>query len=148
VSISVGINVLIVDDSMLIRQVIKKVVTQVGIDVDQFLMAGDGQEALKILDEEPVGLVLSDINMPGMNGIEMLTRLRQMEDKQDLPVIMVSTEGGEERVSEAMELGASGYVLKPFTAEGLVAQLKCLGMMPEKHAKDQGEIDLSDPEAF
>ncbi len=143
-----GIKVLIVDDSMLIRQVIKKVIRQVEIEIDAFLMAGDGQEALKILGEQDVDLVLSDINMPGMDGIQMLMQLRQMEDKETLPVIMVSTEGSEERINEAMELGASGYVLKPFTPERLVEQLKPLGLMSEPSERERGDVDLSDPDSF
>lgn len=143
-----SINVLIVDDSMLIRQVVKKVIRQVGLDVEEFFMAGDGQEALDILAEHKVDLVMSDINMPGMDGIQMLTQIRQTKGKGELPVIMVSTEGSEERMNEAMELGASGYVLKPFTPERLVEQLKPLGLIPGSDEAQEEEIDLTDPEAF
>jgi two-component system chemotaxis response regulator CheY len=133
---------------MLIRQVVKKVVRQAGLDVVEFLEAANGQEALDILMKTPVDLVLSDINMPGMDGIEMLMRLRQIERLQELPVIMVTTEGSEERINEAMDLGASGYVLKPFTPERLVEQLGPLGLLAKR---DEGTVpppDFSDPTAF
>jgi two-component system chemotaxis response regulator CheY len=145
---SVSLNILIVDDSMLIRQVVKKVVRQAGLDVAGFLEAANGQEALDILMKTPVDLVLSDINMPGMDGIEMLMRLRQIERLQELPVIMVTTEGSEERINEAMELGASGYVLKPFTPERLVEQLGPLGLLTKPEESLGPPPDFSDPMAF
>ncbi len=143
-----SINVLVVDDSILIRQVIRKVVRQVGIDLGEFLEAGDGQEALGIITQKHVDLVLSDINMPGMDGIEMLMQLRQIESKETLPVIMVSTEGSKERINEALEMGASGYVLKPFTPEKLASQLVALGLMNNENDDAESDIDLSDPSAF
>lgn len=143
-----SMNILIVDDSMLIRQVVKKVIRQVGLDVRNYAEASNGKEALEHLQNQEIDLVLSDINMPEMDGIDMLMHLRQMEKYQDLPVIMVSTEGSEERMNEAMELGASGYVLKPFTPERLADQLRPLGLMPEAGAQPSEEVDLSDPDAF
>ncbi len=133
---------------MLIRQVVKKVVRQAGLDVTGFLEAANGQEALDILMKTHVDLVLSDINMPGMDGIEMLMRLRQIERLQELPVIMVTTEGSEERINEAMDLGASGYVLKPFTPERLVEQLGPLGLLTKREESVEPPPDLSDPSAF
>jgi len=144
----VSLHILIVDDSMLIRQVVKKVVRQAGLDVAGFLEAANGQEALDILMKTPVDLVLSDINMPGMDGIEMLMRLRQIERLQELPVIMVTTEGSEERINEAMDLGASGYVLKPFTPERLVEQLGPLGLLCKREDGVEPPPDFSDPTAF
>ncbi len=146
--LSVSLNILVVDDSMLIRQVVKKVVRQAGLDVGTFIEAANGQEALDILLKTPVDLVLSDINMPGMDGIEMLMRLRQIERLETLPVIMVTTEGSEERINEAMELGASGYVLKPFTPERLVEQLAPLGLLAKRSEHEAPPPDLSDPMAF
>lgn len=142
-----GLNVLIVDDSMLIRQVVRKVLKQVGIIPEVLHEANDGKEALDIVNAHPVDLILSDINMPNMDGLQFLMHLRQMESKQDIPVIMVSTEGSEETMQEALELGANGYVLKPFTAEAMVAQLRPLGLVPEQ-AQPQQEVDLDDPNAF
>lgn len=144
-----GIHVLIADDSMLIRQVVKKVLKQVGIPTDSVMEANDGQEALELIKTQPVDLVLSDINMPNMDGLQMLMHIRQMEasNLQNLPVIMVSTEGSEETMAEAMELGANGYVLKPFTPEALAGQLRPLGLMD---AEEEGmdSFDEDDPTAF
>ncbi len=142
-----GIQVLVVDDSMLIRQVVKKVLKQTGLDVDQFLEAGDGQQALDIIQKEELALVLCDINMPTMDGLEMLMQLRQMDDKNDLPVIMITTEGSKETIQEAMDLGANGYILKPFTPEAVAEQLIPLNLISKDDSKVE-EVDLSDPDAF
>ena len=143
-----GITVLVVDDSMLIRQVVKKVIRQAGIAADRVLEADNGQQALDTLSGQSVDLVLSDINMPGMDGLEMLRRLRQDEAFKDLAVLMVSTEGSEETMQEAINLGANGYCLKPFTPESLAAQLRPLGLMPESGEDSNPDVDLSDPNAF
>jgi two-component system chemotaxis response regulator CheY len=142
----VGINVLIVDDSALIRQVVRKVVKQTGIQPDSFFEAGNGREALDIIAKNRVDLVLSDINMPRMDGLQMLLTLRRMKDKESLPVIVVSTEGSEDTMREAMKLGATGYVLKPFTAEALAEQLRPLGFLTETPSEE--DVDLSAPDAF
>lgn len=141
-----GINVLIVDDSALIRQVVRKVVKQTGIQPDSFFEAGNGREALDIIAKNRVDLVLSDINMPRMDGLQMLLTLRRMKDKESLPVIVVSTEGSEDTMREAMKLGATGYVLKPFTAEALAEQLRPLGFLTETPSEE--DVDLSAPDAF
>jgi len=142
----VGVNVLIVDDSALIRQVLRKVVKQTGIQPDNFFEAGDGRQALDIIAKNQVDLVLSDINMPRMDGLQMLTTLRQMEDKESLPVIVVSTKGSEDTMREAMALGATGCVLKPFTPEALAEQLRPLGFLTETPPEE--DVDLSVPDAF
>ncbi|MFP4382135.1 MAG: response regulator [Candidatus Sumerlaeia bacterium] len=143
-----GINILIVDDSMLIRQVVKKVIKQVGLQPDKTLEANDGKEALAILEQEDVHLVLSDINMPNMDGMQLLMHLRQIDKYRELPVLMVSTEGSEDTMREAMELGANGYVLKPFTPEAMAEQLEPLGLAPETPEGEEQNIDLDDPTAF
>ena len=142
-----GIQVLVVDDSMLIRQVVKKVLKQAGLSVDQFFEAGDGQQALDIIQKEDLQLVLCDINMPTMDGLEMLMQLRQMDDKIDLPVIMITTEGSKDTIQEAMSLGANGYILKPFTSEAVVEQLIPLNLISQDGMAAE-EVDLSDPDAF
>jgi two-component system, chemotaxis family, chemotaxis protein CheY len=141
-----SLNILIVDDSEIIRRVVKKVIKQAGINADMIYEAADGMEALEIIKAQPVDLVLSDINMPRMDGLQMLMHLRQIETKENLPVIVISTEGSEETVREAMELGATGYVLKPFSPEKLVEQLRPLGLVCDPPA--QSEVDLSNPDAF
>jgi two-component system chemotaxis response regulator CheY len=116
-------DVLIVDDSAAIRKILQRVLKQADIPVGQVLEAGDGVEALNILKNQPVGLILSDINMPNMDGIELLAQLKAAETTKNVPVIMVTTEGSQARVMEAVGLGAAGYVRKPFTAEQIKEKL-------------------------
>jgi len=117
------LDVLIVDDSAAIRKILQRVLKQAEIPLGEIYEAGDGVEALATLRKQKVGLVLSDINMPNMDGLEFLTQLRAEPAWQKLPVVMVSTEGTHGKVLEAVERGASGYVRKPFTAEQIKEKL-------------------------
>ncbi|MGH9611324.1 MAG: response regulator, partial [Bryobacteraceae bacterium] len=92
--------------------------------------ASDGVEALKILENTPVSLLLSDINMPNMDGLQLLTNLRSHPNWKQLSVIMISTEGGQAKVLEAVQLGAKGYVRKPFTAEQIKEKVLASLKMP------------------
>jgi two-component system chemotaxis response regulator CheY len=94
-------NVLIVDDSSSMRAVIKKIIKVSGFNVGYFLEAGDGEEALKVLENEWVDLVLSDINMPNMNGLELISRMSENEMLRSIPVVMVTTEASDEKVSKS-----------------------------------------------
>jgi two-component system chemotaxis response regulator CheY len=85
--------------------------------------AGDGQEALEVLKSKRVDLVLSDINMPKMDGIQLLAAIRGTPQWSAVPVVMITTEGGETKVGEAVRLGAAGYVRKPFTADQIKEKL-------------------------
>ena len=117
------LDVLIVDDSAAIRKILHRVLRQAEIPIGMVYEAGDGLEALESLKKQTVGLILSDINMPNMDGLEFLTKVRAERAWQGLPVVMVSTEGTHAKVLEAVERGASGYVRKPFTAEQIKAKL-------------------------
>jgi two-component system, chemotaxis family, chemotaxis protein CheY len=117
------LDVLIVDDSAAIRKILQRVLKQAEIPLGEIYEAGDGVEALAALRKQKVGLVLSDINMPNMDGLEFLTQLRAEPAWQKLPVVMVSTEGTHAKVLEAVERGASGYVRKPFTADQIKEKL-------------------------
>jgi two-component system chemotaxis response regulator CheY len=121
------LDVLIVDDSAAIRKILQRVLKQAEIPFGAVYEAGDGVEALEVLKNQQVGLVLSDINMPNMDGLEFLTRVRAEPSWEKLPVVMVSTEGAHAKVMEAVERGASGYVRKPFTAEQIKEKL--LGLL-------------------
>ena len=110
-------NILIIDDSHAMRQVIKKIIGMSGFKMDQCYEAGHGLEALSVLSDHWVDVILSDINMPQMNGLEFLNRLRGHELFQHIPVIMISTEGSTERIQEAFDLGARGFIKKPFLPE-------------------------------
>ena len=117
------LDVLIVDDSAAIRKILQRVLRQAEIPIGTVYEAGDGVEALEALKKQTVGLILSDINMPNMDGLEFLTKVRAEQAWQNLPIVMVSTEGTHAKVLEAVERGASGYVRKPFTAEQIKEKL-------------------------
>ncbi|HWZ29908.1 MAG TPA: response regulator [Bryobacteraceae bacterium] len=111
------LNVLVVDDSAAIRKILVRVLAQTDLPIGQIYEAGDGMEALKKLESNSVGLVLADINMPNMDGLQLLNRLQASAQWKDVPVIMITTEGNPAKVLEAVQLGARGYVRKPFTVE-------------------------------
>ena len=117
------LDVLIVDDSAAIRKILQRVLRQADVPIGSVFEAGDGIEALATLRKEKIGLVLSDINMPNMDGLEFLTKVKAEGTWNDLPIIMVSTEGSQNKVLEAVERGAAGYVRKPFTAEQIKEKL-------------------------
>lgn len=108
-------NVLIVDDSAAMRKILRRVLGQAEAPVSQAFEATDGVEALEVLKTQNIGLILSDINMPNMDGLELLSRVRAEEEWRDVPFVMITTEGSDRKVVEAMQLGASAYVRKPFT---------------------------------
>ena len=116
-------DVLVVDDSAAIRKILQRVLRQTGMAIGQIHEAGDGHEALAVMAEHPVNLVLSDINMPKMDGLQLLASLKGSAAWRTIPVVMITTEGGEAKVSEAVRLGAAGYVRKPFTADQIKEKL-------------------------
>lgn len=116
-------EVLVVDDSAAIRKILQRVLRQTGMSIGTIHEAGDGQEALETLRRRRIDLVLSDINMPKMDGLQLLASLRASPDWRGIPVVMITTEGGEAKVAEAVKLGASGYVRKPFTADQIKEKL-------------------------
>jgi two-component system chemotaxis response regulator CheY len=116
-------NVLVVDDSAAIRKILQRVLRQTGMAIGAIHEAGDGQEALSVIGQHPVNLVLTDINMPKMDGLQLLASLKASQQFRAVPVVMITTEGGEAKVSEAVRLGAAGYVRKPFTADQIKEKL-------------------------
>ena len=110
-------NVLIVDDSNSMRAVIKKIVTISGFQMDKCLEAGNGREAMEVLSTNWIDIIISDINMPEVNGMELLEQLQKNETLKEIPVIMITTEGSVERMQEAFKLGAKGFIKKPFLPE-------------------------------
>jgi two-component system chemotaxis response regulator CheY len=115
---------LIVDDSAAMRGFVRRVIELSGFEADGFLEAGDGKEALALLNGNWVDVVLTDINMPNMNGEELLSSMAADETLRTIPAIVVSTDGTDLRRSRMLELGARGYVRKPFTPEELRAKLE------------------------
>jgi two-component system chemotaxis response regulator CheY len=117
------LDVLIVDDSAAIRKILQRVLRQTDLLLGDIAEAGDGTEAVDILQKRSFGLILSDINMPQMDGLQLLARIREMDHLKNVPVIMITTEGGQGKVMEAIQLGAKGYVRKPFTADQIKEKL-------------------------
>jgi two-component system chemotaxis response regulator CheY len=118
-----GIRALIVDDSSVMRKVIERCLQQSGIDVGQVYNASNGMEGLAVINQNAVDLVLTDINMPVMDGLEFVRQLQAMDNAKNIPVVMITTEGGEKQVIEALSLGAKGYIRKPFTPDQLREQV-------------------------
>lgn len=116
-------NVLIVDDSAAIRKILQRVLGQAKVPISQVFEAGDGLEALEVLKNQNIGLVLSDINMPNMDGLQLLSQVRAVEQWKTVPFVMITTEGSHAKVLEAVQLGASGYVRKPFTPDQIKEKL-------------------------
>lgn len=116
-------DVLVVDDSAAIRKILTRVLRQTGMAIQTIHEAGDGQDALALMAQHRIDLVLSDINMPKMDGLQLLASLKASPQWRHIPVVMITTEGGETKVAEAVRLGAAGYVRKPFTADQIKEKL-------------------------
>jgi two-component system, chemotaxis family, chemotaxis protein CheY len=111
-------KMIVADDSRLIRGIIEKVATAIGFDV---LHAANGEDALNHLESsgKDINLVLLDWNMPMMNGIDVLRNMRADDRFKEIPVLMVSTESEDDKIKEAIDAGAHGYLTKPFSADKL-----------------------------
>ena len=134
-------KVLVVDDSLPMRSVIKKTIKASGFKVDKFFDASNGKEALDILNEEWLDLVIADYNMPHMNGLELIGEMKKDELLETIPVVIVTTEGSQERMEAFMELGAADYLKKPFTPEELREKLnRIMGETDD----DEGSPTISD----
>lgn len=112
-------RILIVDDSSMMRTMIKRVVSMTRVPVDEILEAGDGAEALRLLELHDVQLLLTDINMPVMNGADLLRRIAKNDRWRDLTRVIISTDGSTARREEAAELSVRCYLKKPFCREVL-----------------------------
>jgi two-component system chemotaxis response regulator CheY len=112
-------NVLIVDDSHSMRTVLKKIVALTGLETRQILEADNGRMALDVLGANWVDVVILDINMPEMDGLELLKRMSQDTLMKNIPVVMISATAGEDNIKIAFELGAKGFIRKPFVPEEL-----------------------------
>jgi len=111
------IRILIVDDSSVMRKIVERSLRQAGLEPMVVLEAGNGIDGLEALRNQSVHLILSDINMPSMDGLEFLRQIRAQNLAPGVPVVMITTESSEEHVKQAILSGAKGYIRKPFTAE-------------------------------
>jgi len=111
------IRALIVDDSSVMRKIVERSLRQAGLDLEKVVEAGNGAEALGVLRDNPVDLILCDINMPVMDGLEFVRQIGTVESAKGVPIVMITTEGSETHVVQALSAGARGYIRKPFTPD-------------------------------
>ena len=118
------IQILSVDDFSTMRRIVRNLLKQLGYyNVDE---AENGDAALELIREKKYGLIISDWNMPGKSGIELLREVRNDPELKDIPFLMVTAEAEKENVLEAMQAGVSNYILKPFTAKILEEKLRAV----------------------
>jgi len=117
-----SIRLLIVDDSSAMRKMVERALRMADVEIAQVFEAGNGNEALAVLRDNTLDLILCDINMPEMNGLEFLKR-RPVGSGDGVPVIMITSESGEAEVIAALSSGASGYIRKPFTTRQVREQI-------------------------
>ncbi|MGB6327596.1 MAG: response regulator [Halarcobacter sp.] len=116
-------RILIVDDSSTMRRIIGNVVMQLGYSKEDFDEAEDGVKAWKLLGESQYDIILTDWNMPNMNGLDLVKKVRAGGSHQKSPIIMITTEGGKGEVITALKAGVNNYIVKPFNAEVLKEKL-------------------------
>jgi len=114
-------HILTVDDSASMRQMVAFTLRDAGYEVSE---AEDGSEALTIAEKEKFDLVLADVNMPKMDGISLIKKLRELATYQYTPLLMLTTESSMERKTEGKEAGATGWIVKPFEPDNLVATIR------------------------
>jgi two-component system chemotaxis response regulator CheY len=110
-------NILVVDDSQTMRAVLTKTICMAGVEMGSVFEAENGREALSILEREWVDIVFADINMPVMNGVEMVQEMRKLGYMESTPVVVISTEGSKTRLDTLREMGVRGFLRKPVSPE-------------------------------
>ncbi len=116
-----SLNILVVDDSLTVFQVLQKTLRLAHITVDGFYHAPNGKIALKILDEQWIDLVIADLHMPEMGGVELINTMRENNMLASTPVIVVSAEGNRQVIDQLLASGARAFVRKPFSPEEIQA---------------------------
>ena len=116
-------KILVVDDSSTMRRIIGNVIMQLGFNKEDYDEAEDGVKAWKMLNEGQYDVILTDWNMPNMNGLELVKKIRAEGSHIKTPIIMITTEGGRGEVIAALRAGVNNYIVKPFPAETLKEKL-------------------------
>ena len=120
------IRALIVDDSSVMRKIVERSLRQAGIEIEQVVEASNGAEALTALQNNKLDLILCDINMPVMDGLEFVRQAAGLECAKGIPIVMITTEGSEPQVRKAILSGARGFIRKPFDIEAIKNNVKPL----------------------
>jgi two-component system chemotaxis response regulator CheY len=119
-------TVLVVDDSAMMRKVVLRVLKMADLEFESVLEAGDGNEAINLLRSNQVALIMCDINMPVMSGLQLLRQIKDEKLAVGVPIVMVTTENSEPQVRQAILAGARGYIRKPFTVDHIKNNVKPL----------------------
>jgi two-component system chemotaxis response regulator CheY len=119
-------TILVVDDSATMRKVVLRTLKMAGLEFDRILEAGNGSEALVCLRMNKVELIMCDINMPVMSGLQLLQQIKEDNLAAGVPIVMVTTESSESQVRQAILSGAHGYIRKPFSIEHILNNVKPL----------------------
>lgn len=114
-SVDRKMRILVVDDFSTMRRIVKNILKQ--LEFTNIVDADDGSTAWEILNKDKIDFVISDWNMPKMSGLELLKKIRNSEEFADMPFLMVTAEGQQEHIIEAVQAGVSNYIVKPFTPE-------------------------------
>jgi two-component system, chemotaxis family, chemotaxis protein CheY len=114
-------HILVVDDSESVREVVKFTLESAGYTVTTGV---DGKVALSLLEKSPVDLVLTDLNMPNLDGIELIKEVRQLDSFKFTPILLLTTESQKQKKEEAKAAGATGWIVKPFAQDKLLATVK------------------------
>lgn len=118
-----NIRTLIVDDSSVMRKIVERSLRQAGLSIAEVLEAANGAEALAAVQNHTVDLILCDISMPVMDGLEFVKQLSAVDSTRKIPVVMITTESSEGHVVQALSAGARGYIRKPFTPDHVKEQV-------------------------
>ncbi len=125
-------DILVVDDSKVTRKMIGRTLEMAGVPIRSFVEAENGADGLKkmrallLMEKDPFSIVIADINMPEMNGVEMIEQMMQDPVLKQIPVVVISTEGSQTRIDELRSLGVKAYLRKPFTPEDVRDMLKSI----------------------
>ncbi len=122
-------NILLVDDSRIMRNIVKNtLITQPKYASVQYFEAGDGGSALRIIESQPIDLLLLDWNMPGLNGLDLVKQLRGNQVFANLPIIMITSEAAKYNVIEAVKAGVNDYLVKPVSDKALLEKIERIGL--------------------
>lgn len=117
-------KILVIDDSGVMRRIHRNTLTEHDIGPDDIVEAADGEEALEIAERDDIGVFLVDWNMPKVDGLKLVKKLRSMDRYQDTPIIMITSEAAKYNVMEAIQAGVTNYIVKPIRGDTLWEKLR------------------------